>query len=131
MSQSIPQGIEVLVKKASVDAEFRELLLRERAAAAETIGLSLDPAERAMLATIPADQLEAIIARSVVPPEHRRVFLSKTAVAMVAALGTGIVLCSGLSLGSRPDRPHLTGGSRPSNWPDHPPANTGDGARSK
>jgi hypothetical protein len=30
----IPRGIEVLVKKAAVDAAFREVLLRERAAAA-------------------------------------------------------------------------------------------------
>jgi len=31
MSEQIPQGIEVLVKKASVDPAFKELLLRDRA----------------------------------------------------------------------------------------------------
>jgi hypothetical protein len=113
MSKQIPQGIEVLVKKASVDPGFKELLLRDRAAATETIGLLLDPAEAAMLAAITADQLEAIIARTVVPPEHRRVFLGKTAATMLAVLGASVVLCTGLLQGARPDRPALTGGSRP------------------
>ena len=96
MSEPIPRGIEVLVKKASVDPGFRELLLRDRAAAAETIGLSLDPAETAMLAAIAADQLEAIIARTTVPSEQRRVFLGKTAAAMFTALGVGVILCCGV-----------------------------------
>ncbi len=136
----IPRGIEILLRKASVDPAFKELLLRDRGVAAETIGLSLDPAETAMLAAIAADQLEAIIAQTVVPPEHRRVFLGKTATTMLAVLGASVVLCSGLSLGARSDRPptkgirpdrpeekggeradrpFLTGGSRPE--PDHPP----------
>jgi hypothetical protein len=106
MNQPIPRGIEVLVKKASVDPEFRELLLRDRAAAAETIGLTLDPAETAMLATIPAEQLEAIVARTVVPPEQRRVFLGNMGAAMLTAIGVSAVLCAGLvtSAGSRARR---------------------------
>ena len=55
MSGQIPQGIEVLVKKAAVDAEFKRLLLAERAEAAERIGLELQPAETAMLDAVPAD----------------------------------------------------------------------------
>ena len=83
----IPRGIEVLVKKAAVDAEFKALLLSRRAAAAEAIGLTLQPAEAAMLAVAPAEQLEAIIARTSVPQEHRRAFLGWAAAAMLAALG--------------------------------------------
>ena len=70
MSPRIPQGVEVLVKKASIDAEFKQWLLAERARAAERIGLELQPAETAMLDAVPADQLEAIIAQTMaLPPE--------------------------------------------------------------
>ena len=68
----IPRGIEVLVKKASVDAEFRALLLERRAEAAAEIGLELDAAEAAILGGIPREQLEAIIARTRVRPGHQR-----------------------------------------------------------
>ena len=69
---AIPRGIEVLVKKASVDPAFRTLLLERRAGAAREIALELDPAEAAMLNAIPAAQLEAIIARTTVDPMSRR-----------------------------------------------------------
>ena len=83
----IPRGIEVLVKKAAVDAEFKALLLAQRAAAAQAIGLALEPAETMMLAVAPLEQLEAIIGRTSVPMEHRRAFLGQAAAAMLAALG--------------------------------------------
>ena len=82
----IPRGIEVLVKKAAVDAQFKSLLLAERAGAAQAIGLTLEPAETMMLAVAPAAQLEAIIARTNVPMEHRRAFLGHAAAAMLSAL---------------------------------------------
>ncbi len=53
----LPSSDEVLVKKAAVDPEFRKLLMEKRAESAATIGLSLDPAEAAMLNTVPAEQL--------------------------------------------------------------------------
>ena len=40
-----------------------------------------------MLAVVPAPQLEAIIARTSVPREHRRAFLGQAAAAMLATLG--------------------------------------------
>ena len=67
----IPRGIEVLVKKASVDAEFRKLLLEKRAEAAGEIGLVLDPAEAAMISAVPAVQLETIIAQTSVAAAKR------------------------------------------------------------
>jgi hypothetical protein len=104
----IPRGIEVLVKKAAVDAEFKVLLLARRAAAAQEIGLTLQPAEAMMLAVAPAEQLEAIIARTSVPLEHRRVFLGQAAGVMLAALGVMT------SIGCENDRePQRTGGARP------------------
>ena len=89
MTGQIPQGIEVLVLKASVDSDFRQLLLEQRTAAAEAIGLTLTAAEAMMLAAVPAAQLEAVIARAAVPQEHRRAFLGQAAAAMLAAIAAG------------------------------------------
>jgi hypothetical protein len=106
----VPRGIEVLIKKASVDPEFRALLLDRRADAASEIGLKLDPAERLMLAAVPSGQLETIIGQTTVPEEHRRVFLGRIAAAMLAAVGLTAVGCSGdpgpAPAGIAPDRPH-------------------------
>jgi acyl carrier protein len=83
----IPRGIEVLVKKASVDAAFRSLLLERPEEAAARIALELDAVERLMLRAAPREQLETIIARATVPEEHRRAFLGHVAAAMVAVVG--------------------------------------------
>jgi hypothetical protein len=130
----IPRGIEVLIKKAAVDAEFKAVLLQRRAAAADEIGLVLEPAEKAMLAAMPQEQLEAVIARTQVSPEHRRVFLGKTAAAMLAVVGGAIVLygmtaTAGVRArkkirpdgGVRPDRPvESTGGLCQEAWKRRP-----------
>lgn len=84
---SILRGVEVLVKKASVDPAFRRLLLAERGKAALQIGLVLSPAEDAMLASVTEQQLSAIIDRTKVDPCHRMAFLGRTAAAMLLALG--------------------------------------------
>ena len=86
---TIPRGIEVMVKKASVDAEFRALLLAKRGDAAREIGLELEPAEVAMLDGVPAGHLEAIIAYTTVSPMSRAAFLGRAAAVMLAALGAG------------------------------------------
>jgi acyl carrier protein len=83
----VPRGIEILLRKASIDPAFKELLLRQRGGAAEAIGLTLEPGEAMMLASVPTAQLEAVIARAFVPQEHRRAFLGQAAAAMLAALG--------------------------------------------
>jgi len=101
---AIPRGVEVLLKKAAVDAEFRELLLKERHGAARVIGLELDAAESAMLRGIPREQLESIVARTLVPVEQRRVFLGRMAGPMLALLGVAVTGCpaSVQSAGVRP-----------------------------
>jgi hypothetical protein len=88
-----PRGLEVLLKKASVDAEFRRLLLENRSAAGAVIGLELDPAETAMLDAMPREQIEAIIRCTHVRPEERRVFLGQAASVMLAALVAGVSGC--------------------------------------
>ena len=77
------------------------------AAAADMLGLRLEPAEALMLAAAPADQLEAVIARTTVPQEHRRVFLGQAAAAMLAAVGVATASCG----------PPPVGGSRPGSVP--------------
>lgn len=86
---AIPRGLEVLIKKAAVDPQFKERLLAGATAAAAEIGLPLDDAERLMLQAVPPAQLETIIAQTRVPEEHRRAFLGQAASAMLAALGLG------------------------------------------
>jgi hypothetical protein len=88
MPPQIPRGIEVLVKKAAVDPAFRELLMAKRAAAADEIGLVLEPAEAAMLTAIPGEQLESIIANTHVEPRIRWAFIGTIAAVMLVAVGT-------------------------------------------
>jgi hypothetical protein len=111
---NIPRGVEVVLKKAAVDAEFKELLLRDRAGAAATIGLALEPAEAMMLAAAPAEQLEAIIARTTVPQQHRRVFLGQAAAAMLAALAVMTQGCyEPATKGIQPDKPKTPPANEP------------------
>ncbi len=104
---TIPTGIEVMLKKAAVDAEFRERLFAERGSAAAAIELELDPTERAMLEAIPRAQLESIVAQTVVPLEQRRVFLGRLAAPMLAVLGAAMTGCQPkpTTLGIRPAAP--------------------------
>ena len=73
----VPRGIEVLVKKAAVDAEFRALLLAQRGRAATSIELELDPAESAMLNAIPHEQLAQIVDQTQVGKELRSAFMGR------------------------------------------------------
>ena len=86
MSTPLPRGIEILIKKASVDEEFRELLLDDPNKAAMSIELELQPVEQAMLQTFPKEHLATVIDKTEVPELHRRAFLVGTAAAMLAFL---------------------------------------------
>lgn len=83
----VPRGIEVLVKKASVDPEFEQRLMNDPLGAAAEIELPLEPVERAMLGAVSQSQLQAIIKATVVPESHRRAFMGTTAAAMLIVLG--------------------------------------------
>jgi hypothetical protein len=103
----VPRGVEVLIKKAAVDPQFRQLLLEQRAEAAKTIGLELRPSEIAMLAGIPQAQLEAIISRTKVDAKLRPILMGAAAAVMLVALGAELVVGEGCdqAKGSRPDKP--------------------------
>jgi len=85
--ETIPRGIEVLLKKAAVDVAFRQRLLAERSEAAQAIGLALTPAETAMLDVASDEQLRAAIEHTRVEPRLRPAFLGRAAAVMLAALG--------------------------------------------
>lgn len=125
----IPRGMEVLVKKASVDDAFRALLLEKRDAAAAEIGLELDPAEVVMLRAVSAEQLAGIIAGTKVEPASRRAFLGKVAAAMLVAIGASQAGCTPAVTGSRPSDPEGgkegNKGGKQSKTQPAPPAPTG------
>lgn len=85
-TSSVPRGIEILVKKASIDPTFKEALLKERAAAANRIDLSLEESEVRMLNNIPQPHLEGVISATKVSPNLKQAFLGYTAAVMLAAL---------------------------------------------
>ena len=111
----IPRGIEVLVKKAAIDPEFNEVLLKERSGAAKEIELALEPSEVAMIDAVPERQLEAIIARTTVEPKQRQAFLGSVAAVMIVALGAATLPggCGGGPKGIEPDRPDKRDFDRP------------------
>jgi len=86
-NDSVPRGIEALVKKAAVDTAFYARLLAERSGAAQIIGLVLDPAEAMMLDNIPEAQLITIVHNTRVKEKHVSAFMGYAAAAMLAALG--------------------------------------------
>jgi hypothetical protein len=83
---AVPRGIEILLKKAAVDESFRKTLLSERSNAADAIGLTLKPAETAMLKAMPESALDRMIAATKVQPKIRQAFMGYTAAIMLAAL---------------------------------------------
>ncbi len=115
----IPRGIEVLIKKAAVDPDFRALLLAKRDEAAGQIGLTLDPAEAMMLKAAPTAQLEAIIAQTNVHPSVLPAFLGRAAAVMLVALGAGTLGCEDdvATLDIEPDRPSAKKVEPPQNIP--------------
>lgn len=90
-----PRGLEVLLKKASVDPDFRRELLADPESAAAAIGLELDPVERSMLRNMPGEQLATVIDRTEVPLPQRRIFLGRVAATMLAVLTGGQAALAG------------------------------------
>jgi hypothetical protein len=134
----IPHGIEVLIKKASVDASFRRVLLKNRGKAVLEIGLGLTMAEATILKAATKSQLKAIIKNTQVPDVQRPVFLGHDASAMLDVIATGCECPTcrrtrgddleddpdplTATMGIQPDIPQ-TRGIRP-DWPT-PPTPTG------
>jgi hypothetical protein len=83
---TVPRGIEILLKKAAIDESFRKTLLSNRSNAADAIGLTLNPVEISMLKAMPEPALEKMIGATKVQPKIRQAFMGYTAAVMLAAL---------------------------------------------
>jgi len=102
---SYPRGVEILLKKAKVDPGFRELLLGDPLAAAESIELTLSRSERNVLSNTSRSILSAMIGRTFVPRHHVRSFLTQKAPALIFLVMASTVLIetSGASAGVESD----------------------------
>lgn len=106
--QRIPVGLERVLCAAAADRGFARELLSDREAALASGGFELTSSERAVLATLPAGQLAAMIGRIDVSEENlaRRGFMRSVAGTVVAlAAGTALGACSG----PRADAPEQSG----------------------
>ena len=93
-AREVPSGIEILVAKAAADPRFRRLLLKRRSLAASALELDLTPAEAAILKSVPARQLEAMIDAVADRMSHEarkkgRKKLKTAAGILLAAVGAG------------------------------------------
>ena len=84
---NIPRGMEILLKKASVDPAFKSRLMEQRSDVAAEIRLELTPAEKMMVDSIPATHLESIIANTKVNSKLVPALLTGTAAVILVAMG--------------------------------------------
>jgi hypothetical protein len=82
----IPPEVVVLVKKASIDQRFRDLLLSEREAAARAIGLEMSPEGDRILSRASKDTLRKAVESAAVRPENEAVFLGEDGQGMLSRL---------------------------------------------
>jgi len=99
-----PRGIEILLKKASVDADFAGVLLTSPEEAARLISLGLQDSERKILLNTPRATLETMIRHTTVKRHQLGAFRTLSASLMLAAvLAVGSTACdcddSGPTLG--------------------------------
>ena len=88
----VPTGIQQLLRLASVDEDFKRELLEKRDEVAVAADVTLSPSERAILRSLPAAQLAAMISSLPAPPADRRTFLQQMAAAAVTVLLGLIIL---------------------------------------
>jgi hypothetical protein len=101
---AVSVGVERVLYEAATDPDFRRALVSGRERALAERGIELQPAERAVLANVLDETLEAMIDSLRVPEHKRRRFMK--AVAAVSAGAAGVVLvqgCLGADKGVRPD----------------------------
>ena len=81
-----PHGIEILVKKASVDEGFAKLLLESPEEAARLISLDLQDSERKILVSTPKTTLQTMITNTSVKRHQLSAFRTLSASLMLAAI---------------------------------------------
>jgi len=86
------RNLEIILKKAAVDADFREKLLRERSKALSDHDLQLDSDEKAMLDGMPEEQLRQMISVTPVTAGERSLLSKAALTATVVAAATAIAI---------------------------------------
>jgi hypothetical protein len=79
-----PRGIEILLKKAKVDLEFRRFFLQDPAAAAKSIQLDINDTESKILLSTPSRIIEQMVESTFVPKHQVGTFMSARTAAMLA-----------------------------------------------
>lgn len=143
--QTIPTGIEELLAMAAVDDKFAAALIENREKAIASSGVQLTPTEKSVVVATSDEALRQMIGNieNRIPARERRTFLKKSAAALLALVGGGIVASAGLACnkeetvkGIRPDVPDQPGpqpaceGIRPDRpeKPEDNGSNTGSGS---
>jgi ankyrin repeat protein len=97
-----PRGIEILLKKASVDSVFGQYLLQDPTGAARSIALDLTPVEKSILTNTSTSILQKMIASTRVPKQHVKTFqTARTAAILVLVLSSIVVIPDLAAAGSR------------------------------
>ena len=81
-----PRGIEILLKKASVDEDFAKVLLESPEEAARLISLDLQDSERRILVNTPRGTLQTMIRHTTVKRHQLSAFKTLSASLMLAAI---------------------------------------------
>jgi len=84
MRSNIPRGLELLIKRASVDPEFKTALVQKRIKLLNELGICLDETEKSILECVPSDHLTRMIDATEVPPAQRKAISSGSVAAMLA-----------------------------------------------
>ena len=93
LAGEFPRGIEILLKKARVDAAFRARLLKDPLSAAASISLELSRQEIHIIDSTPQSLLQAMISNTHVPKQHVNTFrTAKTAAILALILGSTVVV---------------------------------------
>jgi hypothetical protein len=87
-----PRGIEILLKKAKVDLEFRKLFLLDPVGAARSIELALNESEKKILLNTPGEVIEQMVENTFVPKQHVSTFMSARTAAMLSLVIAATVL---------------------------------------
>jgi hypothetical protein len=81
-----PRGIEILLKKASVDEDFAKVLLESPEEAARLISLDLQDSERRILLNTPRSSLRTMIRHTTVKRQQLSAFKTMSAALMLVAV---------------------------------------------
>jgi len=82
--KDIPRGLELLIKRASIDLEFKQELIQKRTRLLEELDITIDATESSMLACVPEEHLSRMIDATEVPPAQRKAISTGSVAAMIA-----------------------------------------------